>query len=172
MTQHDDETGKGRKRLSQGWLLAGVLVLTAGVAGAAGAGVASVHGLHGMHAMIHGGQSHMDPAAMDAHFDEMIGQVLPDATPQQKVKLKAIVGSFHADMHALHASFGQAHERLLALFQQPTVDRAAMEALRVQQLQQVDATSARMVKALADAAEVLTPAQRVQFANHIKMQMH
>jgi Spy/CpxP family protein refolding chaperone len=49
----------------------------------------------------------------------------------------------------------------------PTVDRPALEALRAAQLAEADAASRRMVQAIADAAEVLTPEQRAKLAQRL-----
>ncbi len=54
----------------------------------------------------------------------------------------------------------------------PSIDRVALEALRAEQMQRADAMSKRVLAAVADAAEVLTPAQRVRFAEHMKKRMH
>src|SRR4051812_22566962 len=117
MTKTKDEGGRmpGRGRSSQGWMLAGLLTVTTAMAGMAGAAFASGQDMQRMH----GEQAAMDPASMDRHFDEMIGKILPDATAEQKARLKPIFASFHADMHALHAGFGEAHGRMLELVQQP-----------------------------------------------------
>lgn len=140
-------------------MLAGALAFTAGTAGLAGAGLAqSAHGMHSMH----GGMATMDPAAMDAHFEAMFAQMVPDATPDQKARLKAMAKAIHADLGAVHAQFGQSHQRLHALLLRPAIDRAGLEALRAEQVHQIDIVSRRLVDKLADAAEVLTPAQRVR----------
>lgn len=153
------------------WMLAGALLVTAGIAGLTGVAVAGggqmLHGMHGMAG--HGNMMAADPAAMDAHFDQMIATMLPDGTPEQKARLKTIAKGVHADLGAAHAQFGQAHQRLHDILLQPVVDRAALETLRVEQLHQMDVVSKRIVTALADAAEVMTPEQRVRFGAYMKM---
>lgn len=146
-------------------MLAAVLALTAGTAGVAGAGLAEAG--QAMHAM-HGGHGEMgDPAAMDAHLDKMFAEMLPDATPEQKSRLKAIATAAHTDVGAVHAQFGQAHQRAHALLLAPAIDRAGLEALRAEQIHQLDIVSRRVVREIADAAEVLTPDQRARLAAHL-----
>jgi Spy/CpxP family protein refolding chaperone len=53
-----------------------------------------------------------------------------------------------------------ARQRGRVLLTQPTVDRAAIEALRAEQLSLADAASKRFAQAVGDAAEALTPEQR------------
>jgi Spy/CpxP family protein refolding chaperone len=49
----------------------------------------------------------------------------------------------------------------------PEIDRAAMEALRSEQMDQADAISRALVTKLADVANVLTPEQRSEVASRI-----
>ena len=153
--------------IGRGWMLAALLALTAAGAGAGGAALAEQGEAMGM---MHGMAGHpgaMDPAAMEAQFDRHIAEMVPDATADQKARLKAIAGRVHADMHAVHQQLGDTHRRAHALLLGPTVDRAGLEAIRAEQLRQFDATSRRMVAAIADAAEVLTPEQRQRLAEHL-----
>ena len=53
------------------------------------------------------------------------------------------------------------------LLTQPSVDRAAIEAFRAEQIALADAASKRIAQALADAAEVLTPEQRRKIDDHL-----
>jgi protein CpxP len=112
----------------------------------------------GMHHGMHGGPGGM--AMMGDHIDKMLTEV--DATPDQKAKIKAILGDAMAKMHSVHAGRGATHAKLHALLTAPTIDRGALEALRAGAVGDVDDASKVMVKALADAAEVLTPAQRAK----------
>lgn len=151
--------------LGRRWALAGVLAFTAGTAGLAGAGLAQGgQGMAGMH-MMHG--MHGDPAAMDAHINAMLAMV-PDATDDQKARLKAAVQGIHADMAAVHAQLGQSHQRLHALLLAPAIDRGALEAVRAEHIRQMDQVSRRMVDKMVEAAEVLTPAQRTALAARLK----
>ena len=53
-----------------------------------------------------------------------------------------------------------ARQRGRVLLTQPSIDRAAIEALRAEQMALADAASKRFTQALGDVAEVLTPEQR------------
>ena len=155
-----------------GWILAGLLAIAAGGGGVAGTALAAHGGaMEMMHNMAghHGG---MDPAAMEAHLDQHIAEMVPDATAEQKARLKAIAGRVHADMGAFHRQLHDAHGRAHALLLGPTVDRAGLEALRAEQMRQLDAASRRLVDAIADAAEVLTPEQRQRVAEHFQAHPH
>lgn len=153
-------------------MLAGLLVLVAGGSGVAGAAMAGQGGpMQAMHAMA-GHHGTMDPAAMEAHLNRHLAEMVPDATEEQKAQLKAIAGRAHAEMAAFHGQLGDAHRRVHALLLGPTVDRAGLEALRAEQIRQLDASSRRLVAAFADAAEVLTPDQRRRVAEHMEAQPH
>jgi Spy/CpxP family protein refolding chaperone len=151
--------------LKQRWILAGVAALTAGTLGVAGAGLAqSRHGPAGMH-MMHGGNA--SPAAMDAHVDAMLKEMVPNATHDQAARLKADMKAIHSDMGAVHAQFDQTHQRLHALLLAPTVDRAALERVRADQIRQIDQASRHLLDQMVAAAEVLTPAQRTGIATKL-----
>ena len=152
--------------LGRGWMLAGVLALTAGTAGFAGAAFAQggmhMHMMHGMH------DGMPNAAAMDAHIDAMLKEMVPDATPDQAARLKAAMKAVHGEMGGVHKQFAQTHERLHALLLAPTIDRAALERVRAEQIRAIDDASRRLVDKMVDAAEVLSPAQRSGIAAKIK----
>ena len=77
-----------------------------------------------------------------------------------------------ADLRPMHAQFRQAHARAHELLMAPTIDRAALEQLRAAQMQQMDVISRRILAAVEDAADVLTPEQRAKFAQHLRSRMH
>jgi Spy/CpxP family protein refolding chaperone len=156
--------GAGRR-----WLIAVVaLAMATGAAGASLAG--SGPGL--LHHSRHPGHMAMDPAAMDAHIDKMVAQLADGASPDQKARVAAIAKSAVADLRPAHEQFRQAHARAHELLMAPVIDRAALERLRETQVQQMDIISRRILAAVADAAEVLTPEQRAAFAEHLRRQMH
>ena len=156
-----------KKRIGRRWIIVAVLTLAVGASGAAGA-MAGGFGFH--HGPAHHGK--MDPANAAKHIDKMVERVIPDGTPQQKARLAEIGKSAFADLMPIHAQFRGAHKQLHELLMAPAIDRVALESLRVEQMQRADAMSRRMLAAVADASEVLTPEQRVRFAEHMKKRMH
>lgn len=149
------------------WILAAALVAAVGATGMAGASFAG-EGMGGMHGRHHA----MDPASAAKHIDKMIEKIAPDATPQQKARLAEIAKSAFADLTPLHAQLRDAHKRAHELLMQPVIDRAALEALRAEQMQRVDAASKRVLQAVEDAADILTPEQRARFAEHMQKRHH
>lgn len=89
-----------------------------------------------------------------------------DATDEQKQKLTAIGTALATDMLPLHQKMHETRKRGIELLRQPTVDRAAVEAFRAEQIAAADTASKRLTQALTDAAEVLTPEQRAKIAQH------
>ena len=59
----------------------------------------------------------------------------------------------------------------MTLLTAPTIDRGALDQLRVSQIQAADAMSQRTLKAMADAAEVLSPEQRSRVAERMTQRM-
>ena len=91
-----------------------------------------------------------------------------EATEAQKQKLDPIVKQAAKDLMPLRAKMHEARKQGAALLSAETVDRAAIESFRAQQLQMADAASKRFSQALADVAEVLTPAQRKDLAQRLE----
>jgi protein CpxP len=116
----------------------------------------------------------MDPAAMDQHIERMIKHlaVEVDATPEQQQKLGVIAKQAAKDLAPLREQHREARKQAIELFTAPRVDRAALEKLRAGHLAQAESASRRLTQALADAADVLTPEQRKQLAQHIERRRH
>jgi protein CpxP len=112
----------------------------------------------GMRQMMHG---HGDMHAMAmAHVSKMLDEV--GASPDQKSRIEAILHAGFAPMAEAHRDMAQTHASLHAILAAPTVDRAALEQLRAAEVARIDEASRGLAKALADAAEVLTPEQRAK----------
>jgi Spy/CpxP family protein refolding chaperone len=143
-----------------------IATLIATVAGGIGlAALAHGHGSRGWHrGGFMGGP--IDPARLDEHLDRALKHlyVEVDATDAQKQQLAPIVKAAARDLLPMRDRMRDARQQAVALLSQPTVDRAALEALRAGQLQLAEQASRRLTQALADVADVLTPEQRKQLA--------
>jgi len=91
-----------------------------------------------------------------------------DASADQETKLIALAKGVAADVFPLREKMIDARKRGLELLKSPTVDRAAIEQLRSEQMANFDAISKRVTTALADAGDVLTPDQRSKLAERIE----
>ena len=113
--------------------------------------------------------AHLDPAKLDAHLDRMLKHlyVEVDATDAQKQQLGPIVKAAARDLLPMRDRMRDARLQAVALLSQPSIDRAAIEALRANQLQLAEQASKRFTEALADVADVLTPEQRKQLAERV-----
>lgn len=113
--------------------------------------------------------AHLDPAQLDAHLDRMLKHLYVeiDATEAQKQALAPIVKSAARDLLPLRDKHHDARAQALTLLTQPTVDRAALEALRASELKLAEDASRRLTQALADVADVLTPDQRKALAERL-----
>lgn len=101
-------------------------------------------------------------AVVEAHADRMIRHLAIeiDATTEQQDKLRAVVAGAVHDLVPLREKLLAARATARDLLTQQTIDRAAIEKFRADQIAFHDAASKRIVQAVADAAEVLTPEQR------------
>ena len=106
-------------------------------------------------------------AVIEAHADRMIRHVSIeiDATTEQQDKLRTIVRGAVKDLLPIRDKVVAARATARDLFTQQTIDRTAIEKLRADQIAIHDAASKRLVQAVADAAEVLTPEQRRKLAD-------
>ena len=95
--------------------------------------------------------------------DYMLDQV--EASDDQRTKVQAIVNAALVDMEEFRDFKREGRQDLIAALTDETVDRDALEGLRLRKIETVDRMSQRMLTAIADAAEVLTPAQRQELAD-------
>jgi len=154
-----------RRRFLKG---AAIVTLIAGVAAGIGA-KAFAHGGYGRWHRAGFMGAPLDPARLDEHLDRMLKHlyVEVDATDAQKQQLAPIVKAAAHDLLPLRARFHDARRQAIDLLSQPTIDRAALETLRAEHFRLADQASQRFVQALGDVADVLTPAQRKQVAEHL-----
>jgi periplasmic protein CpxP/Spy len=139
-------------------LLAAALIF--GLGGAAGFGTAA-HKASAFfwHAM---GPGKLTPEETAEMVEDKVKHVLSrvDATDEQKAKVTAIAKAAAADLAKLGFPPREGRAKFLALIRADKIEPEAIEALRVEQSAKWDAASKRIAQAVADAAAVLTPAQR------------
>ncbi len=113
------------------------------------------------------GWRHRDPEAMKQHVSMAADWLLykVDATDEQKSKVTAILERTIDDLQAFHPEHGELHTQVKSLLTAEAIDRDAIERLRSEHLERFDRASKRISAALADVAEVLTPAQRLELAD-------
>jgi Spy/CpxP family protein refolding chaperone len=106
-------------------------------------------------------------AIVDAHADRMIRHLAVeiDATAEQQDKLQSIVHAAVKDLLPVREKVEAAKTTARELLTQQTIDRAALEKLRADQIALHDAASRRLIQAIADAAETLSPEQRRKISN-------
>jgi Spy/CpxP family protein refolding chaperone len=112
----------------------------------------------------------LDPARVDEHVERMLKHLYVeiDATEEQKQRLAPIVKQAAKDLLPLRERMRDARRKALELLTQESIDRAAIETLRSEQLQVAEQVSRRIAQTLADAAEVLTPSQRKELALRVE----
>jgi Spy/CpxP family protein refolding chaperone len=113
---------------------------------------------------------HGDPERMREHVDFVVERMLRavDASEEQAEQIQGIADAALVDLDDFHTTGRAIHEQFAALLTAERIDREELEALRQEQLASIDAASGRIVQALADVSEVLTPAQRTALAQHIE----
>jgi Spy/CpxP family protein refolding chaperone len=101
-------------------------------------------------------------ALVEAHADRMIRHLSIDidATADQQERLRAIVRDAIKDLLPVREKMRAARAAARQLLTEQTIDRAAIEKFRSDQIAIHDAASKRLVAAVADAGEVLTGEQR------------
>jgi Spy/CpxP family protein refolding chaperone len=162
MTMESNITQNPRRRFFK---LAAVSTAFAGLAGA------------GFGALAHarrGGRGPIDPARMQEHLDRMLkhAYVEIDATEAQRRRIDPIVKQAAKELQPLRAKVREARREGIQLLSADTIDRGAIERLRLEQMASADAASKRFTQALSDVAEALTPEQRKTLAARFARRGH
>ena len=85
----------------------------------------------------------LDPAQIEDRADRMVRHLAieVDATTEQQEKLRAIVKGAVKDLVPMREKVSAARQRARELLTEPTIDRAAIERLRAEQMALADAVS-------------------------------
>ncbi|MCH8181308.1 MAG: Spy/CpxP family protein refolding chaperone [Proteobacteria bacterium] len=126
-------------------------------------GPMDMHGGMGMHDGMGGGMGMMP---FGRHLDRLLDDV--KATDAQRQQIKQITDKARGDVMALHEQGRGLHERAAALWTTPKIDATEAEKVRQQMLAQHDQVSKRMMQAMLDVGQVLTPEQRAKAAQLMK----
>lgn len=139
-----------------------VLALTL-ACGLAATAVAQPHDGHGMHGHGMAGQGGMMGGAMMQRMLDQVG-----ATADQKSRVHEIFKAAREDARKQRDAHRALHQQVMQAFSAPVVDARTVETLRQQMLAQQDQSSRRMMQAMLDASQVLTPEQRQKMAERGK----
>ena len=126
----------------------------------AGSGPAERHGSAGF------GPAGMGLPFVGPGLDRVLDTL--QATEAQRDQLHRIAEGLQADLKPVAEAARSERGKMMELFAQPTVDAAAVEALRKQILARQDQMSKRVNVAMLEAAKVLTAEQRQQMAELMK----
>jgi protein CpxP len=156
----------------RGHCLARVIGLLAvfGIGFFSGKAMACGHDFH------HGGpQAFMSGAPMDVermgkYADKRIERMLDSvkASDAQKEKASTIVKASLEQGAPLAEKMRDNHIQMRKLMAAPTLDKAAIETMRAEQIKLADEASKQMTSTMLAVAEVLTPEQRAQLAQKME----
>lgn len=85
------------------------------------------------------------------------------ATDAQRAQITSILAAARTDLRAQHEAGRALQQKMMAVFTAPNVDANSAESLREQMQTQRDQASRRMLQAMLDVSNVLSPEQRQQF---------
>lgn len=113
-----------------------------------------------------GGMRHkMMQGFMEYRMDRMLDDV--GANDEQKAKIKTILKTAMEEIRPDRQERRALRDGALDLLEAPTIDRAAIEAFRAQEIEKLDAKSKIIAKAVADAADVLSADQRKKLVDEL-----
>ena len=150
---NDTRKGAGRKPRTR-WILMGIAgLLAVAVAGTTWSAVAYSK---------RDGGGHGFGWFSEKKIERMLDKVA--ASDDQRGRVHDIAKAAVADLQEVRDLKRAMRQDFIAALTGESIDRAELEALRQRRLETVDRMSQRMLAAFADAAEVLTPAQRAELA--------
>jgi len=110
----------------------------------------------------------------DAEIETFIARMVKhlaieiDATQDQTSQITVIATSLVKEIRPIRQSMKAARKEAHEILLNDTIDREALEKLRAGRLAEVDQVSRKVTNALADVAEILSPAQRQKMEKRIK----
>lgn len=159
-SQATQSTGGGRGRSA--WLRAGALAACMmGGFGLAAAGYAATAGSHGAE-----WREGMRLAFVQHAISHALDSV--GASAEQEAKIHDIVAARFAELAPNPDEHAAMRKQALDLLAAPTIDRAAVEKMRLDAVAKFDAKSKTFVGGLLDIADQLTPEQRTKLAAEIE----
>lgn len=175
---HEHRSAEGRRR---GFLAGLVLgVVGTGLAGfAIGASMPVAHAAIGAiahHGFAAGddGEGGPSPEQMRDHAEFFVSFALHrlDATPDQEERVQKIVDESLTELLPVVARHRANRDTLHEILKAPTIDRAAIEKLRGEEVAQAEALSRILADTIAGTAEVLSIEQRTQLVDHLERFRH
>jgi Spy/CpxP family protein refolding chaperone len=105
-----------------------------------------------------------DPGVMKERADFMVEYTLSriDASEEQRTRVKSVVQAAIEDLLQLREEHRNNRKEMINALIEPSVDRAELDRIRGAEMALMERGSKRVVTALADTADVLTPEQRAQ----------
>jgi periplasmic protein CpxP/Spy len=165
----NDKTQPNGDKPKTRWPRVALAILLGGLFIGAGAKIFA-HSTSGFLDGDHCGFSAVDSETMMRRADSMVRFMLSrvDASEAQQAKIAEIVKAAISDLRPLRDKHVEGHKVGAGLLSQPNIDRLALESLRAEQMQLAETASRRIVQALAEVAEVLTPEQRAALTERMQ----
>ncbi|MBW2281819.1 MAG: periplasmic heavy metal sensor [Deltaproteobacteria bacterium] len=115
-----------------------------------------------------------DPEAMLEHSQYAVGRFMSkvDATDEQKAEARVLVEDTLIVLGALGLDRQSMRTQVVGLLSAETIDREAVEDLRVEKLAEADQASRILTDAIVELAEILTPEQRAQLPGMAESHRH
>jgi len=129
-------------------------------------------GPHGPHARGQSprfGGAMFGPGSAERFVDRLVH--VTDASTEQKQKMTAIAVAAAQDLLSMREKHLAGRKQMLGVLTAPAIDRARLESLRGEQMKLLDDVSRRVAAALADIAEILSPAQRAELNRLVERRM-
>jgi Spy/CpxP family protein refolding chaperone len=174
---HDDEACPRRRRRG---FLAGLLLGVVG-AGLIGFGIGAAMpvadaamGRMARRGMGHGPDGPPSVEDMKDHAEFFVGFALHrlDATPDQEAQVQKTIDGAIEQLYPIVEKHRANRDELHSVLKAATIDRAAIEKLRVEEVALADSFSKVIASAIGDTAEALTAEQRAELMDRLESFRH